>query len=335
MFIEEAKFSLWCDFVERDFLEKELPRMVEKKIVNGATSNPAIFKNAFLNSPAYKTDIETLKGENPKAIYEALAIKDIKISADILKELYEKGDDGFISIEVDPLLCDDAEATIAEAKRLHAAIDAPNIMIKVPATKAGFIAMQALFTEGINVNATLIFSPKDAKGCLDAFENGLKAFKAKNLNIKAPKAVISIFVSRFDRKMNSQLSEKSLPLNRVGILNATQIYHDINERNIEGVRTLFASTGVKGKDLEADHYITELLFANCVNTAPLETIEAFLENKTVAVKEPTSKEEITSFFQMLSEAGIDMNQIYEALMDEGLEAFKEAFKEILKELEKG
>jgi len=335
MFIESAKFSLWCDFIERDFLEKDFPIMIANKTVNGATSNPSIFKNAFLNSPAYKEDIKTLQGENPKAIYEALAIKDIKLSADILKELYDNEDDGFISIEVDPLLCDDSDATIAEAKRLYASIDAPNVMIKVPATDAGFIAMEALFSEGINVNATLIFSPKQAKGCLDAFEKGLDTFSKSAKNQKAPKAVISIFVSRFDRKINKTLDEKSLPVNMVGIYNATAIYHDIKTRDIKGVRTLFASTGVKGDDLQAAHYITELLFADCVNTAPIETIEAFLKVSQTTVKEPVSRGEIASFFETLKEADIDMNALYQELMDEGLEAFKEAFKEILKQLEKG
>jgi len=335
MYIEEAKFSLWCDFIERDFLEKDFPIMIADKTVNGATSNPSIFKNAFLNSPAYKDDIKALQGETPKAIYEALAIKDIKLSADILKELYNKEDDGFISIEVDPLLCDDSDATIAEAKRLYRRIDAPNVMIKVPATKAGFIAMEALYAQGINVNATLIFSPQQAKGCLDAFEKGLDTFLKGDIKQKAPKAVISIFVSRFDRKMNASLASKSLPVNRVGIYNATAIYHDIKSRNIQGVRTLFASTGVKGDDLDAAYYITELLFSDCVNTAPIETIEAFLKVAKTHVTETTSKEDIASFFKTLEDENIDMNIIYEELMDEGLDAFKIAFKEILKQLEKG
>jgi transaldolase len=335
MYIEEAKFSLWCDFIERDFLKDDFPKMIANKIVNGATSNPSIFKNAFLNSPAYKSDIQALQGENPKTIYETLAIKDIKLSADILKELYKNDDDGFISIEVDPLLCDDSDATIEEAKRLYTSIDAPNVMIKVPATEAGFIAMEKLFAEGINVNATLIFSPKQAQGCLDAFEKGLDSFLQSDKTKQAPKAVISIFVSRFDRKINSVLAAKSLPLNKVGIYNATAIYHDIKNRDIQGVRTLFASTGVKGDDLDAAHYITELLFPDCVNTAPLETIEAFLAVKEPEVKTPILPEEIANFFTTLKEADIDMNQIYQELMEEGLEAFKEAFKEILKQLEKG
>lgn len=335
MFIEEAKFSLWCDFIERDFLKEKLPLMIANKTVNGATSNPSIFKNAFLHSPAYKEDIQKLKNSSAKDIYETLAIKDIKLSADILKELYQNEDDGFISIEVDPLLCDDSEATIEEARRLYKAINSDNVMIKVPATKAGFVAMQTLFSEGIHVNATLIFSPTQARGCLDAFEEGLKAFTQKGLKQKAPKAVISIFVSRFDRKMNDALKAAALPVNEVGIFNATAIYHDIQQRDIAGVRTLFASTGVKGDDLSAAHYIKELLFENCVNTAPLETIEAFLQSGEAVVKRPASREEIEKFFHTLEKNNIQMHQIYKELMDEGLLAFKEAFKAILKELEKG
>jgi transaldolase len=135
--------------------------------------------------------------------------------------------------------------------------------------------------------------------------------------------------------MNATLATKSLPVNRVGIYNATAIYHDIKARNIPGVRTLFASTGVKGDDLEAAHYIMELLFPDCVNTAPLETIEAFLQVKDAVVKTPSSPREIATFFETLKAEDIDMDQVYQELMDEGLEAFKEAFKEILKQLEKG
>ncbi len=123
MYIEEAKFSLWCDFIERDFLKEGLKELIENKIINGATSNPSIFKNAFLNSPAYKDDIKSLQGKGAKEIYETLAIKDIEISADLLATLYKQDDDGFISIEVDPSLCDDVKGTIAEGKRLFAAIN--------------------------------------------------------------------------------------------------------------------------------------------------------------------------------------------------------------------
>jgi transaldolase len=333
--LKEANFSLWCDFIERDFLENDFSNLLNNPLINGATSNPAIFKDAFLKSPAYKSDIEQLSGKSAKEIYEALAVKDIKKAANILYPLYKKDDDGFISIEIDPLLCDDFEGSLKEAKRLNTAIDEPNVMIKVPATDAGFKVMRELMSLGINVNATLIFSPTQAQNCLDAFAAGLKEFKKIDLDKPNPKAVISVFVSRFDRKLNEKLLNNNIDLNLVGIINASMIYNLIEAREIKEIRTLFASTGVKGDDLKADYYIKELLFKNSVNTAPLSTIEAFLKNDDIDIIKPMSDSEIDNFFTSLKEADIDMKRIYDELMSEGLEAFIEAFKEILTELEKG
>ncbi len=335
MYIKESNFALWCDFIEREFLDNEFKEMLNKEIVNGATSNPAIFKNAFLNSPAYKDDINALKGKSPKEIYENLAIKDIQKAADILHNLYEKGDDGFISIEVDPFLCDDAQGTIKEAKRLYKEIGKKNVMIKIPATEAGFIAINELFSEGISVNATLIFSPEQSLRSLDAFSEGLDRFREKNLNQDEPKGVISVFVSRFDRKMDDTLFDKNIRRGILGIINANKIYHQIEDRGIKQVRTLFASTGVKGGELSPDFYIAKLLFKNAVNTAPIETIEEFLKSNNKSVIEPLSQDVIDGFFDVLKDQNIDINEVYQELMSEGLEAFKDAFQEILKELEKG
>ena len=328
MYIEDAKFSLWCDFIERDFLESGLKELISKKIVNGATSNPSIFKNAFLTSSAYKKDIEALKGRDAKEIYESLAIKDIQSSADILQDLYQNSDDGFISIEVDPNLCDDAKGTIEEARRLKKAIDRENIMIKIPATDAGFVAMEQLIGEGIHINATLIFSPAQAAGCLDAFEKGSKLFGKGVL----PKAVISVFVSRFDRKMDSALYERNIKGGLLGIFNASKIYNDIQKRALPNVRALFASTGVKGDEYVKDYYITNLLFANSINTAPIETIEAFVKTGIKETREPFSDEQIEEFFRVVKTQEFDMESVYKELMDEGLDAFKDAFSDILKEL---
>ncbi len=335
MYIKDANFALWCDFIERDFLDSDFKEMLSKEIVNGATSNPAIFKNAFLTSPAYKDDIEALKGKTPKEIYESLAIKDIQKAADILHNLYEKGDDGFISIEVDPFLCDDAPNTIEEAKRLYKEIDRKNVMIKIPATEAGFIAMEELFSQGISINATLIFSPNQSLGCLDAFEKGLERFREKNLSQNEPKGVISVFVSRFDRKMDNELFDRNIRRGILGVINANKIYHQIEDRKIEQVRTLFASTGVKGDELLPYYYITKLLFKNAVNTAPIATINSFLQTKNTTPTQPLTKEVIDGFFKVLEEQEIDIEKVYQELMDEGLQAFKDAFQEILEELEKG
>ncbi len=335
MYIEEGKFSLWCDFVEREFLQSGFVKLLEKHIVNGATSNPAIFKSAFLSSAAYKEDIEKLKGEDPKKIYETLAIKDIQISADLLLNLYEKDDDGFISIEVDPALCDDTTGTIEEGVRLFTSINRPNVMIKVPATDAGYEAMQVLLSKGINVNATLIFSPDQANSCMEAFAKGSTIFSDTNPEKPLPKAVISIFVSRFDRKMDALFLEKEIPTALLGIYNATKIYYNIQKWALPNVRALFASTGVKGNDLPKAYYVTELLYENSVNTAPLETIDAFVQTGIKQTKKPIEEEIIENFFLLLEEKNIDIKAIYNTLLEEGLDAFKIAFKEILEELEKG
>ena len=172
MYLKDEKFSLWCDFVEKRFLQGEFLTLIDGGKINGATSNPAIFKSAFLTSPAYKEAKDSLVGKNSKEIYEALAISDIMQAADVLRPLYDNGDDGFISIEVDPFLSDDAQGTIEEGRRLVKAINRPNVMIKVPATNAGFEAMSVLMGDGIHVNATLVFSTKQDTGCLNEFEKG-------------------------------------------------------------------------------------------------------------------------------------------------------------------
>jgi len=324
VYIEDLKFSLWCDFVERSFLDDEFVDLIREGTINGATSNPAIFKSAILTSQAYKEDIKELKGKNPKDIYEAIAVKDIKKAAQKLLPLYENGDDGFISIEVDPFLCDDAIATIKEGKRLYEKIGMPNVMIKVPATDSGYEAMEVLLEEGINVNATLIFSPTQAQKCLDAFKKG--SDKCKNKIV--PNAVISVFVSRFDRKLDAKLEEMGLPTAKTGIYNALKIYDLIENFGLENVRCLFASTGVKGDNLEADYYIEELLCKNSINTAPLNTIKYFVNSKE-KLKEIKKQKCVDAFFEQLKIKKIDIEKVYEELMQEGVVSFKSAFKEIL------
>ncbi len=329
MFLNDIKFSLWCDFIERSFLENEFKDLITQKIVNGATSNPAIFKNAILTSQSYKEDIEKLKNKNPKEIYEELACKDIKKAAEILYPLYEKGDDGFISIEIDPRLCDNAQESIKEGKRLFEKIGKRNVMIKVPATQAGYEIIETLIGEGINVNITLVFSPLQAQLSLQAIKKGKQKLKADK---KSPQVVISVFVSRFDRKLDKKLLEKNIKPSLTGILNAGKIYNMIEGENIANVRTLFASTGVKDNRLESDYYIDKLLFAHSINTAPLNTIKYFIKNKKFTPKNPINNQIIDEYFEKLSIQGIDMEEIYSELIREGLEAFKNAFNEILKQL---
>ncbi|MBD3809818.1 MAG: transaldolase [Sulfuricurvum sp.] len=325
MYIQESRFALWADFIERTFLDEGFKELISQGIINGATSNPAIFKNAILTSPAYKEQIATLSHLSPKEKYEALAIYDIQKAADILRPLYDAGDDGYVSIEVDPFLCDDAEATIAEGVRLHAAINRPNVMIKVPATEAGYIAMEALACRGIAVNATLIFSVEQALACAKAFERA-----SRHASVDT---VISVFVSRIDRAIDETLRSVGVETGKMGIINAADIYNRVEALNVPKCRILFASTGVKGDEFRASYYIDELLAPNSVNTAPIATIDAFVARGDKALKLPLSEEVIQYHRSAVVNAGIDIEAVIAQQIVEGLDAFKVAFGEILSELE--
>ena len=326
---EDINFSLWCDFVERDFLENKFKDIIEDGTIHGATSNPAIFESSISNSVAYGQQIEMLKANEAKTIYEELAVTDIKRAAELLDDLHRDDlDDGFISIEVDPSLCDDTQGTVEEGLRLNSQIGAENVMIKVPATKAGYEAMRELTSVGINVNATLIFSPEQAIECAKALNEGIKA---SNKDIKA---VISVFVSRLDRMCDSELLSKGLETGKLGIVNAVKCYHEVEKIGNKNIRTLFASTGVKGDDLPASYYVDNLIYPHTVNTAPLATIEDWVDN---GVKEPTEimiEDECDKYFALLKSNNVDVKAVYEKLLNDGLSSFKDSFKDLLSKLDK-
>ena len=332
-----ADFSLWCDFVEREFLATEFRAMIERGEIKGATSNPAIFANAILSSGAYKSDIAKLKseGKNAKAIYENLAFSDIKSAAESLLPLWEKNpNDGFISIEIDPNLCDDSTKSIDEGVRIFRAINMPNVMIKVPATSAGYEVMNALYSKKISVNATLIFSQNQVKKCLEAFgessDSGLDSSANPNIN-QSPKAVISIFVSRFDRYLEANpalnvgdSSNKNASAPKLGIYNAMKCYEIIEAFGNPHIRALFASTGVRGDKIPSAYYVEKLLLKNSINTAPLATIRDFIKLDSPLIKVAPNIDEYLAQFSV--------EKIADELLNAGLEAFKNEFEKMLKSI---
>jgi len=319
----ELGFSLWLDFIERDYLESEFEALVAKGIVNGATSNPSIFADAITTSSAYREQLDELKGKTPKEKYEALAIRDIKTTAQKLKYCYNDKNDGYISIEVDPFLSNNRDETIKEAKRLFRAIGEPNVMVKIPATEAGYEAISTLLGLGISVNATLVFSPLQAQKCIDAMNRGLETLSS-SVGRGSAEGVISVFVSRFDRLLDSK---------RVGVMNASKIYNMVEANKNPNIRTLFASTGVKGDNLEKDYYIKELLGSHSINTAPLATIEYYIRDEPSSPKLPISDIEIENYFNGLKRANINMEEVYNKLLEDGLKAFEEAFSDMLNRLD--
>ena len=324
---EEINYSIWCDFIERDFLENDFQNLINDEIIHGATSNPAIFEQSITSSEAYKQQINMLQANETKKIYEELAVTDIKRAAQLLKPLYDiDANDGFISLEVDPMLCDDSEATVEEGIRLHKQIGYSNVMIKVPATIAGYKAMEELAALGINVNATLIFSKEQAINCAKYLNKGI------NKSGKDTKGVISIFVSRFDRTLDSMMKSKDLEVSKVGIMNALKCYYEIEKFQNYNIRTLFASTGVKGDDLEPSYYIDNLIYKNTINTAPLATIKSWINNGSKVESKIISEDDCDLYFEKLSKRNINVDQIAKQLLKEGLSAFKLSFEELLKKV---
>jgi len=317
----DIDFSLWLDFIERGFLESgDFDALLERGVINGATSNPSIFHKAFTTSKVYQRRIEELKSQDlsPKEIYEDLAIEDIKIVAKKLLPLYQENNMGFVSIEVDPFFANNSQETIAEGIRLFERIGYPNVMIKVPATDAGYIAMEELFAKDIPVNATLIFSLDEAVKSAEAMRRG----RERSLK-KGAKGVLSVFVSRLDKATSSQT---------FGIVNSSQIYKEIIKRGYENVWTLFASTGVKDASLDGDYYIRELLAPKSVNTAPLQAIERYIEKGMGGdVKLPLSEEYEREIISQIEE-NYSIDEVLTRLKIDGLKAFEKSFNEMMEYL---
>lgn len=316
-------FSLWCDFIKRDFLEDEFITLIDSGLISGATSNPSIFANA-LKSDIYADEIRSLRGKKAKAIYEHLAIADILRAAQILKPMWENDKTkGFISIEIDPFLCDSVGESIAEGERLYKAINMPNVMIKVPSTDSGYEVMSALANKGINVNATLIFTPTQARLCAIALKDGVKA----NANFQG---VISVFVSRFDRAVDTHLAPHLKA--QCGIINAMECYEVIENLGLGHIRTLFASTGVKDDSLPKSYYIDKLLLPHSVNTAPLDAIKGFMMSEYVAQSALIDTDTRARFWLDLRESSIERESLSQTLLNEGLIAFKDSFEALLRGL---
>ena len=314
--------KIWCDFLERGFLNGEFKELVRDRKIHGATSNPSIFANA-LTSSHYKDDIETLKqkGLPPKEIYENLALQDIKLASEILYPLYENNpQDGLISIELDPFLCHDIAGSIDEGMRLWRELNAKNVMIKVPATISGYEIMEQLMLRGINVNATLVFTKEQA-------QHVLKSFKSANTDAQG---VISVFVSRFDREIDSRLSPTLR--GKYGILNAIDIYLDfLSLNNNPNFRVLFASTGVKEQNeiyKDPGHYVYPLALSDCINTLPLDTLHKIdYEKLSVPISIDSLKQRLLDKSEILD--SINMSEVEDKLLKNGLSSFEESFRGIL------
>lgn len=346
--------SVWFDNIERKMLghDGELARMIKKEGLLGVTSNPAIFEKAIAGGEAYLPIIQDPNNHELSAreLFFKLAIEDIQAACDLFLPTYEESRyrDGYVSLEVSPDLAHDANGTIIEAKALWEEIDRPNLMIKVPATKAGLIAIEALIAEGINVNVTLIFSVKRYSEVLEAFFKGLEARVKVGLPILQIASVASFFISRIDAVIDPQVATKAPHLKgHIAIDNAKMAYqHFLREMEHERVkallkagmqpqRLLWASTGVKDPSYSETMYVHHLMGKETVNTMPPKTYSAFLAESITPYPQLESDLEVAkSRLAELKELNIDLEEVCQSLETAGVEQFVVAFDSLLSTIEK-
>jgi len=347
--------SLWYDNIQRDELKNGTIRnLVDAEKITGITSNPSIFKKAIVSSGSYASSIKTMAwaGWERQPIYEQLALEDIREAADLLLACYTKtnGWDGYVSLEVDPELAYDTQATIAEAKRIWKLVDRPNLMIKIPATKEGIPAIRSAITAGINVNVTLIFSLQRYQEVMEAYLQGLEERAREGLPLTKIASVASFFVSRFDSKVDAYLEkiqnqDAQELYGKAGIAYARLAYRlyqsvfsserflSLKQKGAQVQRPLWASTSTKNPAYRDVLYIEELIGADTINTVPPATLHAFFDHGVVKDKLSSSQSETEAMVQKLASCGIDLEQVAQQLEREGVEQFQIAFREMLQAIE--
>ncbi|HHC07971.1 MAG TPA: transaldolase [Actinobacteria bacterium] len=330
----DAGQAVWLDYIRRDLLDTgELRRLVDDG-VRGLTSNPTIFHKAIAETSLYDATITAHAEDEPEGIYERLAVADIREAADVFSPVYEATDgrDGFVSLEVSPHLAYDVEGTVADARRLWATVDRPNLMIKVPATPEGVTAIETLVAEGINVNATLMFGLHHYEAVATAYLRGVARAR------RPTASVASFFVSRIDTKVDAALEGLADPgagtlRGTIAVANAKLAYRRFRElfADAEAVqRPLWASTSTKNPAYPDVLYVEELVGEHTVNTMPPATLEAFLDHgRVVPGAVERDVEEAAERIDRLGELGIDFHEITETLQREGVEAFARSYDELL------
>ncbi|MEZ4656594.1 MAG: transaldolase [Caldilineaceae bacterium] len=362
--LNQAGQSIWFDYIERSMVQSgELAQLMADG-VTGVTSNPTIFQQAITGSDAYTADVQRLAAmeKDAKAIFETLAVADIQAAADVLHPVYvqTQSTDGFVSIEVAPDLADDTQATIAEGRRLWHAVNRPNLMIKVPATKAGLGAIEQLISEGINVNVTLIFSLERYAAVKEAYMRGLEKRLAAGEAIAQAASVASFFVSRVDAKIDALLEKiaannaasatqaKAL-LGKAAIANAKLAYaqfqakfgitepserwQKLADAGAQVQRPLWASTSTKNPAYPDVLYVDTLIGPHTVNTMPPATVEAFKDHGTIARTVDQNVSQAETEMAQLAQVGINMAQVTEELEREGVQKFADSYHQLLSAIE--
>lgn len=360
--LTEAGQSAWLDNINRTLIESgQLKEMIDRGL-RGLTSNPTIFEKAISSGDRYNTALTDAlrRGFDTFGIYDELTVRDIRDAADAFLPVYEStaGLDGYVSLEINPLLAHKTAETIAEGKRLYAKVGRPNLMLKVPATEEGFPAVEEFLSLGMNVNVTLIFSLKQYADTVRAYLNGISRLISSGGNPRTVRSVASVFVSRFDTAADKMIDtlassggsagsgELASLRGKAAVAHMSRIYalyretfasEEFRKLKTAGAsvqRVLWASTGTKDARYSDIKYVTELIAPDTVNTMPPQTFEAFLDHgmpcRGFTEREAESRETL----RLLREKGIDIESIGEKLLRDGVQSFIDSFQALLSSIEK-
>ena len=353
--------SIWLDFIERSILANgDLARLIQEDDLAGLTSNPAIFEKAISKDTTYSEDIARLSraGATREGLYTSLVLDDISRAADLFLPVYERtaGRDGYVSIEVSPLLARDSDASVQEARELWARLQRPNIMIKIPGTPEGLVAVRTLLAEGINVNVTLLFSVERYTRVLETYMQALEDRLTQGLPLDNVASVASFFLSRIDVKVdtllddmmadNPQVKKAGELRGRAAIASAALAYRHyqsvrqsprwqtLAKANAGVQRLLWASTSTKDPTYSDIKYVEPLIATDTVNTLPWDTLNAYREHGQPALRIEQSITDADDVMTQLAGLGVDMPALTQALEEEGIRKFVEPYQAVLNTLDR-
>ncbi|MBI5958350.1 MAG: transaldolase, partial [Chloroflexi bacterium] len=357
--VQSCGQSIWMDYIKRSLIiTGKLERLVQEGVV-GMTSNPTIFAKSIADTEEYDGLISNLLDLEVDRIYEALAISDIQAAADVLRPVYEKTSsiDGYVSLEVSPLLAYDTEATISEAKRLFAAVDRPNVMIKIPGTPQGLPAIEEAIAAGININVTLLFSVSNYIEVAHRYIRGLERRLDAGQPIDHIASVASFFISRIDTVVDNILENNIRAgrlrggfeniennrqlLGKAAIASAKLAYSHfqeifegerfarLREVGAQVQRPLWASTSTKNPNYVDTYYVNTLIGPHTVNTLPPQTVDAFKDHGIVAQTLAEGLDEARDVMAKLAEVGVRMDKVVQQLQGDGVEAFASDYRRLL------
>jgi transaldolase len=351
--LHELGQSVWIDFLSRNFVHGgDLDGLIDQGIV-GATSNPTIFQSAIAEGDAYDDQIRELVEAGttePKDIFLALARDDIRDACDKFRRVWDEGggEDGWVSLEVDPNLANDTQATIDEAVRLHGLVDKPNLLVKIPATPEGLPAIEESIARGIPINVTLIFSLQRHREVAEAYIRGLQRLAEDGGDLTKVASVASFFVSRVDTEADRRLDEiggHDELKGKLAIANAKLAYVTYQElfsgsewealaaKGASPQRCLWASTSTKNPEYRDVIYVEELIGSHTVNTMPRETVEAVADHAEIRETLTQDLEGARDVLQSFADAGVDYDDVVDTLEREGVEKFAKSFRELFSDLE--